>query len=91
MIPIFPVGRAGSLFVQSIFDDNKDFFTFPTFNPIYSSIPKTIKTDKKSIKFFCLEFWNRIKIYLILKKVIFQTVTYLITIIIEKILKILKK
>ena len=59
VIPIFPVGRAGSLFVQSIFDDNKDFFTFPTFNPIYSSIPKTIKTDKKSIKFFCLEFWNK--------------------------------
>ena len=28
VIPIFPVGRAGSLFVQSIFDDNKDFLLF---------------------------------------------------------------
>ena len=42
LIVVQPVGRSGSLFLQSLFDGHPDVLMFPAFGAIYSKIPKLV-------------------------------------------------
>ena len=42
LIVIHPVGRSGSVFLQSLLDSHRDILMFPSFGPIYTKIPEVV-------------------------------------------------